>query len=64
MASQDITLSPVAETSLSLTARLHEFVVTVDHKKLGLIYISVVRDATVPATPVRLNAPGKSKRAQ
>ena len=51
MASQDITLSPVAETSLSLTARLHELVVTVDHKKLGLMYIPVVRDATVPATP-------------
>ena len=39
MATQDIALSPAAETSLPLTARLHELVVTVDHKKLGLMYI-------------------------
>ena len=39
MASQEIALSPVAETSLPFTARLHEWVVTVDHKKLGLMYI-------------------------
>src|SRR5262247_980398 len=39
MATQDIALSPAAETSLPFTARLHELVVTVDHKKLGLMYI-------------------------
>jgi cytochrome c oxidase subunit I len=39
MASQEIALSPAAETSLPFTARLHELVVTVDHKKLGLMYI-------------------------
>src|SRR5215813_443314 len=40
MASQDMALSPGAETSLPLTARLHALVVTVDHKTLGLMYIS------------------------
>jgi len=39
MAGQEIALSAGVETSLSLTARLHEWVVTVDHKKLGLMYI-------------------------
>src|SRR5713226_7222412 len=39
MASQDLALSPAAETSLPLTARLHTLVVTVDHKQLGLMYI-------------------------
>lgn len=39
MAGQEIALSPGVETSLSFTARLHEWVVTVDHKKLGLMYI-------------------------
>src|SRR5437899_5869981 len=39
MATSDIALSPAAETSLPFTARLHELVVTVDHKKLGLMYI-------------------------
>src|SRR5712664_1894759 len=39
MASQDLALSPAAETSLPLTARLHTLVVTVDHKELGLMYI-------------------------
>ena len=39
MATQDIALSPAAETSLPFTSRLHELVVTVDHKKLGLMYI-------------------------
>ena len=39
MAVQDIALSPAAETSLPLMSRLHELVVTVDHKKLGLMYI-------------------------
>jgi cytochrome c oxidase subunit I len=39
MASQEIALSPAVETSLPFTARLHELVVTVDHKKLGLMYI-------------------------
>src|SRR5437870_11228959 len=40
MASQELALAPAAETSLPLTARLHELVVTVDHKQLGLMYIS------------------------
>jgi len=39
MATQDIALSPATETSLPFTARLHELVVTVDHKKLGLMYL-------------------------
>src|SRR5215471_7690392 len=39
MATREIALSPAAETSLPFTARLHELVVTVDHKKLGLMYI-------------------------
>src|ERR1700741_4266997 len=39
MATSDIALSPAAETSLPLMAPLHELVVTVDHKKLGLMYI-------------------------
>jgi cytochrome c oxidase subunit 1 len=40
MASSDIALSPARETSPALMARLHELVVTVDHKKLGLMYIA------------------------
>src|SRR2546428_7621651 len=39
MSSQEIALWPAAETSLSFTTRLHALVVTVDHKKLGLMYI-------------------------
>ncbi len=39
MATQEIALSPAAEIPLPLTARLHELAVTVDHKKLGLMYI-------------------------
>ena len=39
MSTQEIALSPPAEISLPLTARLHDLVLTVDHKKLGLMYI-------------------------
>src|SRR4030095_12292567 len=39
MASHELALAPAAETSLPLAARLHELVVTVDHKQLGLMYI-------------------------
>jgi cytochrome c oxidase subunit I len=39
MSGQEMALSPAAETPLSSTTRLHELVVTVDHKKLGLMYI-------------------------
>jgi cytochrome c oxidase subunit 1 len=39
MSTQEIALSPAAEVSLPLTARLHDLVVTVDHKRLGLMYI-------------------------
>src|SRR5499425_398894 len=39
MATEDIALSPAAETSLPIMSRLHELVVTVDHKKPGLMYI-------------------------
>jgi cytochrome c oxidase subunit 1 len=39
MSSPEIALSPAAEISLPLMARLHELVLTVDHKKLGLMYI-------------------------
>src|SRR6266480_1444860 len=39
MSTQEIALSPPPEISLPLTARLHDLVLTVDHKKLGLMYI-------------------------
>jgi cytochrome c oxidase subunit I len=39
MASQEIALSPPTEISLPLMARLHDLVLTVDHKKLGLMYV-------------------------
>src|ERR1044071_3531076 len=39
MSTPEIALSPAAEISLPLMARLHELVLTVDHKKLGLMYI-------------------------
>ena len=39
MAGSDIALSPAAETSIPIVSRLHELVVTVDHKKLGLMYL-------------------------
>jgi len=39
MSTQEIALSPAAEISLPFTARLHNLVLTVDHKKLGLMYI-------------------------
>jgi cytochrome c oxidase subunit 1 len=39
MSIPEIALSPAAEISLPLTARLHNLVLTVDHKKLGLMYI-------------------------
>src|SRR5437867_7804091 len=39
MSTQEIALRPAAEASLPLTARLHDLVVTVDHKKLGLMYV-------------------------
>src|SRR2546422_1948058 len=39
MSTQEIALSPPKEISLPLTARLHDLVLTVDHKKLGLMYI-------------------------
>src|ERR1700758_4688941 len=39
MSTQEIALSPGAEISVPLMARLHDLVLTVDHKKLGLMYI-------------------------
>src|SRR5208283_3903368 len=39
MASESIALPRAAETTRGITERLHEWVVTVDHKKLGLMYI-------------------------
>src|SRR5438128_4636558 len=39
MSTQEIALSPPPEISLPLTARLHDLVLMVDHKKLGLMYI-------------------------
>jgi cytochrome c oxidase subunit 1 len=39
MASQEIALDSSTLTELSLIDRLHDLVVTVDHKKLGLMYI-------------------------
>jgi cytochrome c oxidase subunit I len=39
MSTQEIALTPAAEISLPLSARLHDLVLTVDHKKLGLMYI-------------------------
>jgi cytochrome c oxidase subunit I len=39
MATQEIALPAVSGTSASLIERLHGLVITVDHKKLGLMYI-------------------------
>src|SRR5438034_2181694 len=39
MSTREIALSPAPEISLPLTARLHDLVLTVDHKRLGLMYI-------------------------
>ncbi len=39
MAFQEIVLPHATVTAPSITERLHELVVTVDHKKLGLMYI-------------------------
>src|SRR5271168_3487570 len=39
MASESIALPGVAESTRGITERLHDWVVTVDHKKLGLMYI-------------------------
>jgi cytochrome c oxidase subunit 1 len=39
MAFQEIVLPQASVTAPSITERLHELVVTVDHKKLGLMYI-------------------------
>src|SRR5918999_2345367 len=39
MSTQEIALSPAAEISHPISVRLHELVITVDHKKLGLMYI-------------------------
>jgi cytochrome c oxidase subunit 1 len=39
MASQEIALNGSTPTGLSLVERLHGLVVTVDHKKLGLMYV-------------------------
>jgi cytochrome c oxidase subunit I len=39
MSTQEIALSPPTEISLPLMARLHDLVLTVDHKKLGLMYV-------------------------
>jgi cytochrome c oxidase subunit I len=39
MSTPEIALSPAGEISLPLSARLHDLVLTVDHKKLGLMYI-------------------------
>jgi cytochrome c oxidase subunit I len=39
MSTQEIARSPGAEISVPLMARLHDLVLTVDHKKLGLMYI-------------------------
>jgi cytochrome c oxidase subunit I len=39
MSTQEIALRPAPEISLPLMARLHDLVLTVDHKKLGLMYV-------------------------
>src|SRR5277367_5228148 len=39
MASETIALAGVDRCSVPISARLHEWVVTVDHKKLGILYI-------------------------
>jgi cytochrome c oxidase subunit 1 len=39
MASESITLTPVYEASRPIGTTLHDWVVTVDHKKLGILYI-------------------------
>lgn len=40
MATHQIAFEPAPSARLPLTARLHDLVVTVDHKKLGLMYIA------------------------
>ncbi|HKQ74144.1 MAG TPA: cytochrome c oxidase subunit I [Blastocatellia bacterium] len=40
MAAREIALTPRAGTLSAVTLRLHDLVVTTDHKKLGLMYIS------------------------
>src|ERR1700741_150899 len=63
MASQELALAPAAETSLPLTARLHELVITVDHKQLGLMYIGtalvflVVAGSMAAVIPTQLSFP-------
>ena len=39
MATQEIAITGATQPGLSLIDRLHGLVVTVDHKKLGLMYI-------------------------
>ncbi len=39
MSTQETTPAAAAEASLPFTARLHELALTVDHKKLGLMYV-------------------------
>src|ERR1700730_11090423 len=39
MATQEITLTAVTQPRLPFIERLHDLVVTVDHKKLGVMYI-------------------------
>ncbi len=66
MASQELALAPAAETALPLTARLHEFVVTVDHKQLGLMYIGtallflVVAGSMVAVIRIQLAVPNNT----
>ena len=39
MASETIAITSAAESARPISERLHDWVVTVDHKKLGILYI-------------------------
>ena len=66
MASQEIALNGSTPTGLSLVGRLHGLVVTVDHKKLGLMYVGTALGflvvAGLMAVAIRLQLAAKSVR--
>ena len=58
MATQEIVLPGLKQPGISLIDRLHGLVVTVDHKKLGLMYVSTalgfLLEAGLMALAIRL----------
>jgi len=69
MAFQEIALPQATVTAPSITERLHELVVTVDHKKLGLMYIGtaliflIVAGSMAGAIRIQLVMPNQSTAA-